>query len=182
MFERALLDALDGGASAGLLYFDIDSFKAVNDTLGHPVGDALLKRIATRLRERLPANAVPARIGGDEFVVLLAPAGSAAELPALAADVQQLLQAPLRVDAYLFQPGVSVGYAMSGAHAKDAEELIELADQAMYAAKSARRDAGARTRWEKLSNPGTGPTAVSDPVAEWERAMQAARNAVLFDE
>jgi diguanylate cyclase (GGDEF)-like protein len=181
MFERALLDALDGGACAGLLYFDIDSFKAVNDTLGHPVGDALLKRIATRLRERLPANAVPARIGGDEFVVLLAPAGSTDELQALAADVQQLLQAPLRVDTYLFSPGVSVGYAMSGAHAKDAEELIELADQAMYAAKSARRDAGARTQWEKLPDPGTGATAVRDPVTEWERAMQAARNAVLFD-
>lgn len=181
MFERALLDALDGGACAGLLYFDIDSFKAVNDTLGHSVGDALLKRLAVRLRERLPANAIPARIGGDEFVVLLAPAGSAAELQVLAADVQQVLQAPLRVDAYLFAPGVSVGYAMSGTHAKDAEELIELADQAMYAAKSARRDAGARTQWEKLPSAGTGATAVQDPVAEWERAMQAAKNAVLFD-
>ena len=181
MFERALLDALDGGACAGLLYFDIDSFKAVNDTLGHPVGDALLKHIAARLRERLPPHAVPARIGGDEFVVLLAPVRSGAELQALAADVQQLLQAPLRIDAYLFSPGVSVGYAMSGAPAKDADELIGLADQAMYASKSERRDAGARTQWEKLPDSDKDAAAAPDPVAEWERAMQATRNSVLFD-
>jgi diguanylate cyclase (GGDEF)-like protein len=181
MFERALLDALDTGASAGLLYFDIDSFKAVNDTLGHPVGDALLKRIATRLRERLPAHAVPARIGGDEFVVLLSRAGSAAELQSLAADLQQFLQAPLRIDAYLFAPGVSVGYALSGADAKDAEELIGLADQAMYAAKSERRGAGARTQWEKIPGSDQDAPPAHDPVAEWDRAMQAARDALLFD-
>jgi diguanylate cyclase (GGDEF)-like protein len=181
MFERALLDALDTGASAGLLYFDIDSFKAVNDTLGHPVGDALLKRIATRLRERLPAHAVPARIGGDEFVVLLSRAGSAAELQSLAADLQQFLQAPLRIDAYLFAPGVSVGYALSGADAKDAEELIGLADQAMYAAKSERRGAGARTQWEKIPGSDQDAPPAHDPVTEWDRAMQAARDALLFD-
>jgi diguanylate cyclase (GGDEF)-like protein len=181
MFERALLDALDGGACAGLLYFDIDSFKAVNDALGHPVGDALLKRIAARLRERLPAHAVPARIGGDEFVVLLAPVGSAAELQALAADLQELLQAPLRIGAHLFSPGVSVGCALSGADAQDADELIQHADQAMYSAKSARRGTGARTHWEELPASNETSPAARDPVAEWDKAMKAAREAVLFE-
>jgi diguanylate cyclase (GGDEF)-like protein len=175
MFERALLDALDGGACAGLLYFDIDSFKAVNDTLGHPVGDALLKRLAQRLRERLPAHATPARIGGDEFVVLLAPGGSVAELRALAAEVQRALQAPLPISGYLFSPGVSVGYALSGVDARDAEELIQHADRAMYAAKAERRGAGARTQWETVPGPGERPPAARDPVVEWERAMKSTR-------
>jgi diguanylate cyclase len=181
MFERSLLDALNGGACAGLLYFDIDSFKAVNDALGHPVGDALLKRIAQRLRERLPAHAVPARIGGDEFVVLLTPAGSADELRALAADVQRALQAPLPIGAYLFSPGVSVGYALSGVDARDADELIQVADQAMYLAKAERRENGARTHWEALPAPDEHAAAAPDPVAEWEKAMKAAREAVLFE-
>ena len=181
MFERSLLDALNGGACAGLLYFDIDSFKAVNDALGHPVGDALLKRIAQRLRERLPAHAVPARIGGDEFVVLLAPAGSVDELRALAAEVQRALQAPLPIGAHLFSPGVSVGSALSGVDARDAEELIQLADQAMYSAKAERRENGARTHWEELPASAAHAADGPDPVAEWERAMKTAREAVLFE-
>jgi diguanylate cyclase (GGDEF)-like protein len=181
MFERSLLDALNGGTCAGLLYFDIDSFKAVNDALGHPVGDALLKRIAQRLRDRLPAHAVPARIGGDEFVVLLAPAGSADELRVLAAEVQRALQAPLPIGAYLFSPGVSVGYALSGVDARDADELIQHADQAMYSAKAERRGNGARTHWEELPASNEHAPAGPDPVAEWERAMRAAREAVLFE-
>jgi diguanylate cyclase (GGDEF)-like protein len=186
MFERALLDALDAGARdgtrAGLLYFDVDSFKAVNDALGHPIGDAVLKRIAARLREQLPAHAVPARIGGDEFVVLLAPTGSAAELNAAAAKLQSALQAPMRVGAYLLSPGVSIGCALSGADATDADELVHLADQAMYSAKSERRGAGARTEWEELPDAGEdSPVATDDPAVEWERAMKAARVTVLFD-
>ena len=181
MFERSLLDALNGGACAGLLYFDIDSFKAVNDTLGHPVGDALLKRIAQRLRERLPAHAVPARIGGDEFVVLLAPAGSAEELRALAAEVQRALQAPLPIGAYLFSPGVSVGCALSGVDARDADELIQLADQAMYVAKTERRGVGACTHWEELPASNEHAATARDAVAEWDKAMKTAREAVLFE-
>lgn len=185
MFERALLAALDGGARngtrAGLLYFDVDSFKAVNDALGHPAGDAVLKRIAARLRERLPAHAVPARIGGDEFVVLLAPVGAAAELQALAAELQDALQAPMRIGAYLLSPGVSVGCALSGTDATDADELVQVADQAMYAAKTERRGAGARTRWEALPASREDAPATNDPVAEWEKAMKAARETVLFE-
>ena len=152
MFERSLLDALNAvqqnDTRAGLLYFDIDSFKSVNDALGHPVGDALLKGIAARLRDALPPYAVPARIGGDEFVVLVAPVASEREMRALSAEVQQRLQAPLRLGAQLFHPGISVGVAVSPEGATDGDELMQLADRAMYSSKNQRKVAGARTRWE----------------------------------
>jgi diguanylate cyclase (GGDEF)-like protein len=156
MFERAVLDALGGEQAqerrAGLLYFDIDSFKSVNDTLGHAVGDAVLIGIASRLKDRLPPYATPARIGGDEFVVLVAPP-HADETRGLAHDLQQAIQAPMHIGPHVFYPGVSVGYSVSEATATSADELLHLADQAMYWSKNKRRLAGIRTRWEARDAP-----------------------------
>jgi diguanylate cyclase (GGDEF)-like protein len=175
MFERALLDALGAlaqdGARAGLLYFDLDSFKAVNDALGHPAGDALLRGIAARLRDALPAHAVPARIGGDEFVALVAPVDSAQQMDALSAELQRSLQAPMRIGAHLFHPGISVGVAVSQEGATDGDGLIQLADRAMYSAKNQRKVAGARTRWEPFPGPGAGAPGPRDATAG--RAIRA---------
>lgn len=150
MFEAALLEALgrDDRAGVGLLYFDLDSFKAVNDTFGHAAGDLLLKTIAARLAAEVPAGAVAARMGGDEFVVLLPETGTRDALASLAERLQHALHAPLRVGAHVLHPGASVGHAVSGEDV-DASQLIELADRAMYAAKARRREAGIRTRWER---------------------------------
>jgi GGDEF domain-containing protein len=76
---------------------------------------------------------------------------------------------------------VSVGCALSGTDAQDADELIQHADQAMYSAKSARRGTGARTHWEELPASNETSPAARDPVAEWDKAMKAAREAVLFE-
>jgi diguanylate cyclase (GGDEF)-like protein len=151
MFESALLEALgrDERAGVGLLYFDLDSFKAVNDTFGHAAGDLLLKTIAGRLAAEVPADAVAARLGGDEFVVLLPAIGTGDALAALAERLQHALQAPLHLGAHVLHPGASVGHALSG-DSVDASQLIEIADRAMYAAKARRRDAGIRTRWERI--------------------------------
>jgi diguanylate cyclase len=152
MLESALLTALGGDARdderTGLLYFDIDSFKAVNDALGHAAGDALLKGLAARLEGVLPSHAMPARIGGDEFVVLVSPVASDAELDALAAKVERVLHAPLRIGRHVFHPGLSIGRAISGHTGTAGAELINEADRAMYLAKRERRSAGDRTRWE----------------------------------
>jgi diguanylate cyclase (GGDEF)-like protein len=152
MLESALLSALSGDARGdertGLLYFDIDSFKAVNDTLGHATGDALLKGLASRLKGALPAHAMPARIGGDEFVALVSPVASEEELRALAAKLDRALHAPMRIGPHVFHPGLSIGYATSGASGMEGAELINLADRAMYLSKKQRRSAGERTRWE----------------------------------
>lgn len=167
MFERALLDALNSvsqeGGRAGLLYFDVDSFKSVNDALGHPAGDALLKGIAARLRESLPARAVPARIGGDEFVALVSPIDSEREMEALSAELQRALQAPLRNGPHVFYPGISVGLAVSPEGTIDGDGLIQLADRAMYSSKNQRKVAGARTRWETFLGPDATASSGPDP-------------------
>jgi diguanylate cyclase (GGDEF)-like protein len=169
MFERSLLDALNAvsqdGARAGLLYFDVDSFKAVNDALGHPAGDAVLKGIASRLRGTLPGHATPARIGGDEFVALVSPVASEQEMHALSAEVQRVLQAPMRIGAYIFHPGISVGVAISREGATDGDGLIQLADRAMYSAKNQRKVAGARTRWEPFLGRETASPGVREAAA-----------------
>jgi diguanylate cyclase (GGDEF)-like protein len=167
MFESALLAALgrDDRAGIGLLYFDLDAFKAVNDTFGHAAGDLLLRAIAARLDAHAPEGAVTARLGGDEFVVLLPEIGERARLDALAATVQAALHAPVSVGPHVIHPGVSVGAALSGENA-DASQLIDLADRAMYAAKAARRDAGRRTRWEtaaEAAQPEPAPQRRRDP-------------------
>jgi diguanylate cyclase len=153
MLESALLTALGGdggsGERTGLLYFDVDSFKAVNDSLGHSTGDALLKAIASRLQDALPAHAMPARIGGDEFVVLVSPVASEEALRQLTAKVDGALHTPLRIGTLVFHPGLSIGYAVSGGSDVQAAELIERADRAMYLSKKQRRNAGDRTRWEE---------------------------------
>ena len=153
MLESALLTALGGDAQdderTGLVYFDIDSFKAVNDTLGHATGDALLKGLASRLTSALPPHALPARIGGDEFVVLVSPVASEEELRGLAAKLDRALHAPMRIGPHVFHPGLSIGFAVSGEARMAGAELINLADRAMYLSKKQRRRAGDRTRWEE---------------------------------
>ncbi len=186
MFERTLLDVLNGetsaGARAGLLYFDIDSFKSVNDALGHAIGDALLKGIAARLQERLPARAMPARIGGDEFVVLISPVAAEEEIRAFATELQEAIQAPMRIEAHLFHPGVSVGHALSQESATGADQLIQLADQAMYSSKNKRRTAGIKTHWEPLPE-SEEFSAISTHAAvdDWDLSMKLARETILFD-
>ena len=166
MLESALLTALGGDAEdderTGLVYFDIDSFKAVNDSLGHATGDALLKGLASRLTGALPPHAMPARIGGDEFVVLVSPVASEEELRALAAKLDRALHAPMRIGPHVFHPGLSIGCAISGEARMAGAELINLADHAMYLSKKQRRITGNRTRWEEARGDVPEPEAVED--------------------
>lgn len=192
MFEQAVLQALGGDTvgerRAGLLYFDIDSFKSVNDTLGHAVGDAVLVGIAARLKDRLPPYATPARIGGDEFVVLVAPP-HADETRRLAHELQEAIQAPMHIGSQVFFPGVSVGYSVSDATAASADELLHLADQAMYWSKNKRRLAGIRTRWESsgttsraaqqpADDPVAAPRATAAPISQREHDPTHSRDNV----
>lgn len=152
MFEQALLQAEESSrrtqARICLYYLDIDGFKQVNDTFGHAAGDALLAEIGTRLRGWQSREAIAARIGGDEFVLLVSPCGDVAEAGQLSVDLQEALDAPVAVAGHILHPGISVGYAIHPDMVDDADRLIEAADHSMYKTKQQRYRENRITRWE----------------------------------
>ena len=128
---------LADGHGVAVVVLDLDRFKEINDSLGHAVGDALLRQVGPRLTRELREEDLLARLGGDEFVVLvddLDAAGSAA----LAGRLRAQLQQPFRVGGMNLTVDASVGVAIGPDHSVTAEELLQLADLAMYSAKAAR--------------------------------------------
>nr|WP_239521124.1 bifunctional diguanylate cyclase/phosphodiesterase [Blastococcus saxobsidens] len=121
-----------GGPPTAAILIDLDRFKEVNDTLGHHVGDMLLRSVAGRLTEELRDDAVLARPGGDEFVVLL-PGCGPEEAEQVAGRVLRALRRPFAVDGLLLEVDGSCGLAVDGS---DVAELFRHADVAMYAAKA----------------------------------------------
>ncbi|QDX25077.1 GGDEF domain-containing protein [Sphingomonas suaedae] len=113
---------------------DLDRFKAVNDTHGHPVGDALLKAVSDRLRRVLREGDVAARIGGDEFVLLQAGAHPG-EADLLARRVARTVAESYSILGHQISIGTSVGYAIHPQHGRDLDELIARADEALLRAK-----------------------------------------------
>jgi diguanylate cyclase (GGDEF)-like protein len=124
-------DALPGGLALALI--DLDDFKAINDRLGHAVGDALLVEVAERLRATVRPGDVVARLGGDEFAVLL-PGAARAETARIAEAFIDALAAPVRAAGYELLVQASIGVARHTPDC-DASDLLRRADMAMYAAK-----------------------------------------------
>jgi diguanylate cyclase (GGDEF)-like protein len=122
-----------------LLCLDLDWFKDVNDTLGHWIGDALLKAVAERLSSTLRGGRTLARLGGDEFAVLLPHTNSAQKTEALATRIVSLLSQPYEIYGHHIQTGVSVGIALAPHDGNDPDLLMKAADMALYAAKAAGR-------------------------------------------
>jgi diguanylate cyclase (GGDEF)-like protein/PAS domain S-box-containing protein len=132
---RAVL-ARDGrtGDTSGILFLDLDGFKAVNDEHGHAVGDAVLRQVAGRLTATVRPSDTLARIGGDEFVVLVEGATSDG-VEALADRLRAAVNEPIAVGNLTLTVGVSVGMAMSQAGGTDPGTLLARADRGMYAQK-----------------------------------------------
>ncbi len=136
-FQAALAAVLARAeAEAALLLLDLDRFKHVNDSLGHPIGDALLRLVAQRLRGSLRSGDTLVRLGGDEFAILLPRAEGAEKLAERLVD---LLSRPYLVDGHLANIGVSIGIARAPADASEGGMLLRRADLALYAAKAAGR-------------------------------------------
>ncbi len=123
------------GECCALLLIDLDRFKPVNDTLGHPIGDALLETVADRLRSTVRPTDTVARIGGDEFVILQAGIRDAAGTQALARRVVDLIGRTYMVEGHLLTIGASVGVALAPEDGTDADRLLKNADLALYRAK-----------------------------------------------
>ncbi|WAJ27180.1 bifunctional diguanylate cyclase/phosphodiesterase [Antarcticirhabdus aurantiaca] len=137
-FNEALAEMLASGERPDLavLLFDLDLFKEVNDSLGHPVGDALLRQVAARLGQLVGEDALLARLGGDEFAAILR-AGRAAEAAEAGARLVDGLRAPFFVEDNRIELAVSVGIAFAARDDADAspEDLFKAADIALYRAK-----------------------------------------------
>ena len=125
-----------------LLFIDLDKFKPINDTHGHAVGDWLLQIVAKRILDCLRASDTAARIGGDEFVVLLPEMQTSANALAVAEKIRSALEQPfLTPDGMTLNISSSIGVALYPEHGQTAQDLLRLGDQAMYRAKKAGRNA-----------------------------------------
>ena len=123
------------GEAIAVVYLDLDEFKSVNDQHGHDVGDLLLTATAQRIRSEIRQADVAARIGGDEFVVVLRDVGTEADARAAAERIAAAIARPLTARGSTLHIQASIGVAYSGRPAKDIEELLRNADACMYGAK-----------------------------------------------
>jgi diguanylate cyclase (GGDEF)-like protein len=135
----ALQDRDHGGRNVALLYLDLDKFKNVNDTLGHPTGDALLVAVAQRLRHCLQSRDIVARLGGDEFAVVCRSQDMPSGAIELGRRIIETLSAPYDLSGRLVTIGASVGIAVAPPDDDDADALLKNADMALYQAKEAGR-------------------------------------------
>ncbi|MGJ6962256.1 putative bifunctional diguanylate cyclase/phosphodiesterase [Streptosporangium sp. G11] len=135
--EEALAEARDG-ERVGLFLLDLDRFKEINDTLGHPVGDQLLQLVAHRLTHSVRPGDVVARLGGDEFAVLLPSVRDATAAREVAARLRVAITEPVRLEGMSFDLDASFGIAIYPDHAPDFEMLLQRSDVAMYLAKEGR--------------------------------------------
>jgi diguanylate cyclase (GGDEF)-like protein/PAS domain S-box-containing protein len=119
-----------------VLFFDLDRFKNVNDTLGHQFGDMLLRQVAARVRGCLREGDMLARLGGDEFAILQENVTQPTEMNTLATRLNELIGSPFDLDGHQVVIGVSIGIAVAPVDATDPEHLLKNADLALYRAKT----------------------------------------------
>lgn len=126
------------GAAFSLLLVDLDHFKSINDSFGHPAGDAVLRHVASALQETIRASDIVARLGGDEFAVLLPGLSDERVLASIAERAMQAISSEILFEGRVLRTSVSIGGAIAPNHACDEASLLRVADVALYAAKSTR--------------------------------------------
>jgi diguanylate cyclase (GGDEF)-like protein len=134
--EEAIVRARRGGRKFAVLYLDLDHFKDINDTLGHPVGDAVLQVVASRLQGQIRATDTVARFGGDEFAILQSDLKDSEDAALCAGQLLEILAEPMTIGEGLFHTSGSIGIAIHGDESLDAETLLAHADVALYRAKA----------------------------------------------
>ena len=138
--HQAVLKARRDNSALAVIYFDLDKLKPVNDTYGHEVGDLLLKQVADRVQNSLRASDTVARVGGDEFVVILPWITAEGDAVRVAESILELLNTPYQVEGHALRISGSLGIATFPTDAEDEASLTRMADQAMYQAKAAGRN------------------------------------------
>lgn len=138
--ENSIREAQRNEHIFGLLYLDLDNFKPINDSMGHDVGDLVLKTVASRLQEVVRIGDTVARMGGDEFTVILNALHSAADADVLARKIRDTISTPIVIGGASHTLGVSIGISLFPDDGADTEVLVNKADCAMYQAKTAGRN------------------------------------------
>ncbi|MFJ4145818.1 EAL domain-containing protein [Pseudomonas sp. NPDC089734] len=138
--QSALIHSEESGSLGAVLFIDLDRFKHINDSLGHPVGDLLLKGIAQRLKENLRDIDTVARLGGDEFIVLLPGLLQAGDAETIANKLLACFTAPFQAGEHEFFMSASIGSSLFPTDGTDVATLVKNADAAMYRSKAKGRN------------------------------------------
>jgi len=138
--ERAITEVRGGGPSAAVFYIDLDHFKDVNDTLGHPIGDELILNVTQRLSRVMRGDDLVARLGGDEFAIITTCASDSYSLQAIAGRIIAAVCAPYQISGHNIIIGASIGIAVIDRRAGDAADILRYADMALYRAKNEGRN------------------------------------------
>jgi len=133
--EQSLIRASRNMEKVAVCFLDLDSFKTINDSLGHDAGDVLLKQVSNRLRLCLREIDTVARIGGDEFAIILADANTQLNVTTVAEKIVETLAHPFKIKDKSINISVSIGVAISPEHGNQADALLRHADNAMYQVK-----------------------------------------------
>ncbi|HVS27178.1 MAG TPA: EAL domain-containing protein [Burkholderiales bacterium] len=172
---RMLADAGRRNSAMGLLFFDLDEFKVINDTYGHRAGDSVLIRVAAEVGTQVRRNEIFSRLGGDEFAILV-PDVREDELQVLAERVvHSIPQIPFHFEGHNLRLTTSLGIAVFPDHAQNAEELIAHADAAMYQAKEAGKNA-----WRIYAQQSDTSRQMLTRITWNERIRSALRNNLLY--
>jgi len=138
LFQRRLKTEVDSSADVAVLLLDLDHFKEINDTLGHPFGDAILSGTAQRMRDCVQTSDMIARLGGDEFAVIASNYGDAINLMKLAQQILEAVSEPHFLEGQLVRVTASIGVALESDD-PDPEQMLRNADIALYSAKTESR-------------------------------------------
>jgi diguanylate cyclase (GGDEF)-like protein len=130
------LSHVERGQRLAVLYLDLDQFKNVNDSLGHPTGDELLRVVAARLRNCVGEADTISRVGGDEFCIIQKDVGGATDAERLARAIAEAIKMPCEIHGHLVMVDASIGIALAPNDGTDANELLKNADMALYGAKA----------------------------------------------
>lgn len=138
--EHAIANSRRSGKQLAVLYIDLDRFKEINDSFGHAAGDAVLARVASLMKSAVREVDTVARLGGDEFVILLDTIDDPQHVTVIIRKLHNLFQRRLRIDGHELQVHASIGAGIFPSDGKDADELMQNADQAMYSSKKGGRN------------------------------------------
>lgn len=135
--ENTIMDLDPEHEALSFMYLDLDGFKRVNDTLGHQTGDILLQKVASRLREAIPARDIVVRLGGDEFLIILRSGKDEAIDAArtISHRIIESINSPFIIDLNHVTIGCSMGVSFYPIHDRDVGSIIRLADESLYQSK-----------------------------------------------